>query len=126
MSETLFLESPDRVIAKAWADEDFRLALLANPKEALMAQGIRVPEGITLNVLQDSDHAIHAPQDSDNVITLVLPKAPDLDLVEETLDASADSPQFACRCGACRCGACRCGGCGCGACSCACVACHCV
>jgi hypothetical protein len=125
MSETLFLDSPDRVFAKAWADEDFKVALLANPREALRSQGIQVPEGITVNVYENPG-PLKMLENSDNVINLVLPEPPDLDLVEEPLDAAADSPLFLCRCGACRCGGCRCGGCSCGGCSCACVTCHCV
>jgi hypothetical protein len=98
MCGTHFLDSPDRVIAKAWADEAFKLALLANPREALKSQGIDLPEGVTLRVMENSDNVIH----------LVLPPAPDLALVEECLDPSAGAEA----CGACRCGACRCG-CGC-------------
>jgi hypothetical protein len=54
MNSTLLLDSPDRVIAKAWADEDFKKALLANPRLALRSQGIEVPEDVTLNVYENS------------------------------------------------------------------------
>jgi hypothetical protein len=107
MTGSLLLDNPDRVIAKAWADEDFREALMANPKAALRAQGIEVPEGLTLRVFENSD----------TVFNLVLPKLPDLALVGETLDQA----DWAARCGGGGCGGGgRCGG-GCGGgCSCLC------
>ena len=104
MNDTLLLESSDRVIAKAWADEEFRAALLANPRAALQAQGIEVPEGLTLNVLENSD----------KVFNLVLPNMPDLDLIGEEL---AQSTGGAARCGGGGCGRCGGGGCG-GGCGC--------
>jgi hypothetical protein len=103
MNATLLTNSSDRVIAKAWADEDFKAALMANPKAALASQGIEVPEGLTLRVLENSEQ----------VFNLVLPKQPDMALVGESLDESAAG-----RCGG---GGCRCGGgCGCGGGGCAC------
>ncbi|MGA2082257.1 MAG: NHLP leader peptide family RiPP precursor [Holophaga sp.] len=105
MNGTVLLESPDRVIAKAWADEEFKAALMADPRAALKAQGIEVPEGVTLNVLENSD----------NVINLVLPKAPEMGLTEETLGTTSMD-----RCGGC--GGCGCGGgCGCIPCVCTCM-----
>ena len=92
MNSALLLESSDRVTAKAWADEDFKAALKADPKKALKAQGIEVPEDVTLNVFENSE----------KVFNLVLPKPPDLALAGEALDQSG--------------GAARCGGCG-GCCS---------
>ena len=39
MNNSILIDNPDRLIAKAWADEDFKTALLANPRAALKAQG---------------------------------------------------------------------------------------
>lgn len=108
MNGTLLLDSSERVIAKAWADEDFKAALMANPKAALKTQGIDIPEGVTLNVLENSE----------NVINLVLPKLPDMLLTEEALGQSSE----AARCGCGGCGGCGCGGGG----ACACIVCSCV
>jgi hypothetical protein len=109
MNSDLLLENPDRVIAKAWADDDFRTALMANPREALKAQGIEIPEGVTLNVLEDSE----------TVINLVLPRIPDMVLAGEELGQSAEA--LRCGGGGCRCGGCGCGGCGCGGGGCLCL-----
>jgi hypothetical protein len=73
----------------------------------LASQGIELPEGLTLNVMENSETSF----------TLVLPKAPDLALVGEALDQAE-----ALRCGGCGgCGGgCGCGGGGCLACNCIC------
>jgi len=95
------LDSPDRLIAKAWADEEFKSALLTDPRAALRAQGIEIPEGVTLNVVENTD----------NVINLVLPKAPEMALVEESLDQVEGMNRCGCGCGcvgACGCIVCRC------------------
>jgi hypothetical protein len=111
MNGTLYLDSPDRVIAKAWADEDFKAALMANPKAALMTQGIEIPDGVTLNVFENTD----------TVFNLVLPKLPDLALVGETLDSAEPDRCGGGRCGGgCGCGGCGCGGGGCQSCNCIC------
>jgi hypothetical protein len=109
MSGTLLLESPDRVIARAWADEDFKSALLADPRSALRSQGFEIPAGMTLNVLEDTE----------SVTNLVLPRVPDMGLCEEALDGSGE----AARCGGgCHCGGGCGGGCACGgACLCQCL-----
>jgi hypothetical protein len=104
MNSSLLLESPDRVIAKAWADEDFKAALMADPKAALRSQGIEVPEDLTLNVFENSE----------KVFNLVLPKMPGMALIGEALDGLGE----AARCGGCG------GGCGCGGgggCNCNCI-----
>lgn len=117
MNDSTLLERPDRVIAKAWADEDFKAALLADATSALRSQGIEVPEGVTIKVIENTD----------NVINLVLPKPPDLSLVAEALDGVGGGDLCSCRgCGGCRGCGCGGGGCGGGCVSCTCVLCTCV
>jgi hypothetical protein len=110
MNDSLLLDHSERVIAKAWADEDFKAALLANPRAALRSQGIEIPEGVTLNVLENSE----------NVINLVLPKLPEMALAGESLDQADGAAR--CGGGGCGCGGggCGCGGCGGGGCLCLC------
>jgi len=48
-----------RVIAKAWADEAFKAALLSDPREALAREGIGVPEGLTLKVHENTPGTMH-------------------------------------------------------------------
>ena len=64
MSET---DNPmQAIITKCWEDEAFRERLLADPAATLAAEGLKVPEGVTVNVAIDSD----------DVRTLVIPLAP--------------------------------------------------
>jgi hypothetical protein len=112
MNDSMLLESSDRVIAKAWADEEFKAALMADPKGALRSQGIEVPDDVVLNVFENSER----------VFNLVLPKLPDMALAGEVLDQSEGAAR--CGGGGCGGGGCRCGGCGgcsCGGGSCLCL-----
>jgi hypothetical protein len=55
-----------QLIAKCWADEDFKQRLLADPAGTLAAEGMAVPEGVTIRVVEDSAQAV----------TLVIPPRP--------------------------------------------------
>ena len=55
-----------RIIAKAWADEAFKAALIADPIATLKAEGIPVPEGLSLTVVENTSAHLH----------LVLPPKP--------------------------------------------------
>jgi hypothetical protein len=41
-----------RVVAKAWLDPSFKKRLLANPTEVLRSEGIEVPAGVEIRVLE--------------------------------------------------------------------------
>ena len=89
-----------QIVAKAWADADFKARLVADPQAVLREHGIEPEPGVELRVVEDSPGARH----------LILPACPSGDLAEEELTPSAAAY---CRCGYCgHCGAC--GRCGCG------------
>lgn len=62
---------------KAWSDPAFRAKLLADPRAALLAEGVQVPADITINVVENTG----------NVINLVLPARPSEAMSEEALAA---------------------------------------
>jgi hypothetical protein len=64
---------------KAWRDPAFKAELIANPAAALKAEGIDVPAGMTVTVLENTDELFH----------LVLPPVPSDELSDEALDAVA-------------------------------------
>ena len=66
-----------KVITKCWEDEAFKERLLADPAATLAAEGVQVPEGVTVNV--DDDTA--------DVRTLVIPLPPVGALNDEELTA---------------------------------------
>ncbi len=45
-----------RVVAKAWADKTFKQRLLADPKAVLQEEGISVPEGVEVRVVEETPH----------------------------------------------------------------------
>ena len=74
-NETLF----GKIIAKAWRDHAFKAELIANPAAALKAEGINVPAGMTVTVVENTAKQFH----------LVLPPVPTDELSDEALDAVA-------------------------------------
>ena len=64
-----------KAIARAWSDETFKDKLVSDPRAALAEQGVEVPEGKTINVVENTDDTVH----------LVLPVKP-----ADAGDVSAD------------------------------------
>lgn len=60
-------ELREQLITKAWSDPAFKELLITNPKAAIEAAfGIKVPDGVNLTVLEETDENLY----------LVLPKNP--------------------------------------------------
>lgn len=55
-----------KVVAKAWADEAYKKKLTSDPQAVLKAEGLNVPDGVNLAVLEDTASVKH----------LVLPAMP--------------------------------------------------
>ena len=72
-----------KIIAKAWRDPAFKAELIANPAAALQAEGIEVPEGMTVTVVENTDKQFH----------LVLPPVHSDELSEDDLEAVAGGRQ---------------------------------
>jgi hypothetical protein len=66
------------LIAKCWTDEAFKRRLLADPAGTLKAEGIEVPDGVRMQVVENTAQ----------VVTLVIPARP-TDLSDEVLGAVA-------------------------------------
>jgi len=56
-----------KIVAKAWADDDYKKNLIENPKEILKQEGVEIPEKIKINIFENSATELH----------FVLPKKPD-------------------------------------------------
>ncbi|HVA46582.1 MAG TPA: NHLP leader peptide family RiPP precursor [Pirellulales bacterium] len=93
------------LVARAWSDDEFKQRLKDDPAAVLEQEGIDVPLGVRLNVVEDTDEVCH----------LVLPPSPAGDLIDEELTASIGFDSFSGGCGLCGCGGC---GCGCRRCGC--------
>jgi hypothetical protein len=69
-----------RLIAKAWTDEGFRRRLLSDPGATLKDEGVDLPAGREVRVLEDTDKVVH----------YVLPAKPkELELSDDLLDQVA-------------------------------------
>ncbi len=91
-----------RIVAKAWADEDFKKRLLADPVTVLNENGVAVLPGLKVFVSENTDDEIH----------LTLPPRPDeSELSEEDLASVAGGAKgvdsFNCVC-MCYCSPCVC------------------
>ena len=71
-----FTKQYGQVVAKAWADDEFKQQLLADPAAILQAEGIPVPAGVE----------VRAVENTDKVVYLTLPPKPSEDLSDEQLD----------------------------------------
>jgi hypothetical protein len=67
-----------QLIARTWADDSFKQKLLADPAAILATEGLPVPAGITMKVMENTD----------KVCYLVIPAKP-TDLSESDLESVA-------------------------------------
>jgi hypothetical protein len=103
-----------QIVGRAWADDDFKHHLLADPARALAEYELVPPAGVRIQVLENP---ARVPESTAELMYLVLPVKPsDEDLSEDDL-CSVSGAEAADRCGCewChRCGRCYggwCGGC---------------
>src|SRR5439155_26137757 len=68
-----------RIIAKAWSDETFKKRLLAEPAAALKAEGIALPEGVSVRAVENTATMFH----------FVLPPKPTGELSDQELETVA-------------------------------------
>ena len=66
------------IIAKCWDDKAFKQRLMADPTATLEAEGVEVPKGVTVNVVEDTAQ----------VRNLVIPAQPGR-LADELLESMA-------------------------------------
>jgi hypothetical protein len=103
-----------QVIGRAWADDDFKQRLLADPVEVLEEYDMPPPVGLRIEVLEDPDQV---PEDTDSVMHLVLPRKPSAAELSEDELCSVGGAVSDARCGCERCHRCErchcewCGGC---------------
>ncbi|GAB1392650.1 hypothetical protein MASR1M60_08130 [Rhodocyclaceae bacterium] len=67
-----------QLIAKCWADEAFKQGLMADPAGTLKAEGIEVPAGVKIQVVENTAQQF----------TLVIPSKPE-ELTDEALEGVA-------------------------------------
>lgn len=102
MTQTLSQERAwSQLVAKAWTDEEFRDRLKNDPRAVLEEFGIEAPEGVEIQVVEDTPEVRH----------IVLPASPAGELADEELVGATGADSYCGFCGHCgRCG-CWCRGC---------------
>jgi hypothetical protein len=73
-----------QIVARAWADEDFKRRLLADPAAVLAEHGLDLPAGTEVRVMEDTERARH----------FTLPLNPVGELVDEELVGVAGADSF--------------------------------
>jgi len=68
-----------RILAKAWADEGFKAALMADAPAALAGEGVALPPGLRLRVVENTD----------TDVTLILPPRPADAVSDDALESVA-------------------------------------
>lgn len=85
MNQEIQSKKMNQVIAKCWSDESFKIKLLADPAAILKAEGVTVPDGVSVSALENTDKVLH----------LVIPAKP-TDLSDDDLDNVAGGATFSC------------------------------
>ena len=81
------MQQYSQIVAKCWADAEFKARLMADPNGTLATEGIAVPVGVELRVVENSSAVLH----------LVLPPKPsEGELADEALDGVAGGEIFCC------------------------------
>ena len=100
-----------QVVAKAWSDAAFKQRLLAGPVAVLRAEGVDVPEGRQVRVVEEGDTLkLQAVEESETLSYLILPAKPSEEHVElRWSSGGAYAYCYGCGCHGCHCR--HCGGC---------------
>jgi hypothetical protein len=68
-----------QIVAKAWADEEFKARLLADPAAVLQSEGISIPAGVELRAVENTPEVMY----------ISLPPKPSEELSDEQLNQVA-------------------------------------
>ena len=69
------------LFAACWKDEALKARFMSDPKAVLAERGIEMPDGIDVNVVENSDNTVH--------ITMPAPPSGSIDLSDEELSSAA-------------------------------------
>ena len=79
MNQEVQNDQINKILTKCWADANFKQQLLADPAAVLKAEGVEIPAGYTVRVLENTD----------KVINYVLPPNPNAELSDSELESVA-------------------------------------
>lgn len=76
MDTTEFQKAYGKLVAKAWEDDAFKDELFSDTAKVFKENGIELPEGLKVNLLENTEDTIH----------LVFPMSPSDELSDEQLE----------------------------------------
>ena len=79
MNQEAIANQINAIISKCWTDDSFKQKLLKNSTETLKAEGIDIPLGCTVRILENTGKTIH----------FVLPPNPNAELSDAELETVA-------------------------------------
>lgn len=79
MDQSEFQKAYGKLVAKAWEDEAFKAELLSDPMKVFKENGIDVPDGIEVRMVENTAETMH----------FILPPEPSDELTDEQLGETA-------------------------------------
>ena len=76
MDREEFQKAYAKLVAKAWEDDDFKAKLFAEPSVVFKENGIEIPEGVDVRLVENTAEVVH----------FIFPIRPDGGLSDERLD----------------------------------------
>ena len=73
------------LFAACWKDEALKQRFMNDPKAVLAEYGMDVPDGMTVNVVENADNTVH--------ITMPAPPSGSMDLSDDELSNAAGGPR---------------------------------
>jgi hypothetical protein len=49
----------ENIVEKAWIDDIFKDRLLSDPAKVLRAEGVRIPQGVEVRIVEDTENVLH-------------------------------------------------------------------
>ena len=83
MSTDLVISPLQRIVARCWVDAEFKTKFMADPAAVLRSEGLDVPDGLDLRVLEDHAQLVH----------LVIPQRP-VDVSDAELEQVAGGATY--------------------------------
>jgi hypothetical protein len=47
------------IVEKAWIDNTFKDRLLSDPAKVLRAEGVKIPQGVEVRIVEDTENVLH-------------------------------------------------------------------
>ncbi len=79
MDQNEFQKAYGKLVAKSWSDDEFKAELLSDPMKVFKENGIEVPDGIEIRMVENTAATTH----------FILPPTPGDELTDEQLERAS-------------------------------------